>query len=155
MPSSAPMHRFERQELKESQGSLFADEVAIRFQDVDAAGSLFFARLFDYLHGAYEGLLESAGCPLPLVLAEKSWAAPLRHVEADYFGPLTFGDRVVVHIALAHVEETEITLGYRVVKEDESVAAVGQTVHTFIDVGSRTRRPVPPELTRLLTALVN
>ncbi len=149
------MHHFERQELKESQGSLFADEVAIRFQDVDAAGVLFFARLFDYFHGAYEGLLESAGCPLPLVLAAKSWAAPLRHVEADYLAPLAFGDRVVVHIALAHVEDTEITLGYRVVKDDGSVAAVGQTVHTFIDVSTRKRRAVPPELARLLAAVVN
>ena len=149
------MFRFERQALKDSTGSLFADELSIRFQDVDAAGVLFYARLFDYLHGAYEGLLESAGCPLPTVLREKQWLAPLRHAEADYFLPLKFGVRVTVHVACADLQESEIALGYRIVTEEGAVAAVGQTVHTFLDPTSQQRRPVPVELASLLTTVAN
>lgn len=147
------MHRFERDVLKSSIGSLFAEEIAVRFQDVDAAGVVFFARLFDYFHGAYEGLLESADLPLPRVIKNREWAAPLRHAEADYFLPLFFGDRIVIHLCLAQVEETEITLGYRLQKEDGAVAAVGQTVHTFIDVASRKRRAVPEALVQLLNSI--
>lgn len=149
------MFRFERQVLKESINSLFADELWVKFQDVDAAGVLFYARLFDYLHGAYEGLLESAGCPLPKVLSEKQWIAPLRHAEADYFLPLTFGTRITVHVAFADLQESEVSLGYRVVTEDGLVAAVGQTVHTFLDAVTRQRRPVPVELTRILGVVAN
>jgi YbgC/YbaW family acyl-CoA thioester hydrolase len=147
------MHHFDRRELRDSSGSLFMDGIVVRFQDVDAAGVVFFARLFDYAHAAYEGLLESAGLPLPEVLKTRAWAAPLRHAEADYLVPLFFGDQLSVHVALAHVEETEICLGFRVEKADGVVAAVLQTVHTFLDVETKRRRAVPAELVELLSGL--
>ncbi|HSC85651.1 MAG TPA: thioesterase family protein [Polyangiaceae bacterium] len=145
------MHLFQRDDLKDSTTSLFADEIQVRFQDVDAAGVAYFARVFDYLHAAYEGLLESVGEPLPAVLAERRWAAPLRHAELDYFLPLRFGDRLTVHVALAHVEPTEITFGYRLEDAEGRVAAVGQTVHTFVDPKTWQRCELPSALRRVLS----
>ena len=147
------MHRFSHQELKEATGSLFVDEIQVRFQDVDAAGVVFFARVFDYLHGAYEGLLESAGLPLAQVLATRAWLAPLRHAEADYLAPLRFGDTVSVHVALAHLEEFQVVFGYRLLKQDGSLVALGQTVHAFLEVDTWKKRPVPSELVSFLDAL--
>lgn len=144
------MHRFERDELKATTGSLHAQRIIVGFQHVDAAGIVFYARFFEFFHEAYEGLLRRLGSPLEKVLAEGRWAAPLRHASADYLAPLTLGEAFDVHVALARVEETEITLGYRVTRADGGIVAVGQTVHAFIDPKVRRRVSVPSELAEFL-----
>lgn len=65
----------------------------VRFQDVDAAGVVFFARYFDLVHDAYAAFLESRGHPLASMFATPAWILPLRHAEADYLRPLRLGDR--------------------------------------------------------------
>jgi len=37
----------------------FHTTIPVRFQDVDSAGVLFFGRIFDYCHHAYEDLIHS------------------------------------------------------------------------------------------------
>ncbi len=41
------MHRFERDELKTLTKSSFARDLSIRFQDVDAAGIIFYPRVLE------------------------------------------------------------------------------------------------------------
>lgn len=142
------MHHFDKQELRARQSSLFRWAMPVRFQDVDAAGIVFFARFADYVHDAYVALLDELGAGLASVLREKSWAAPIRHVELDYFAPLRFGDRVTIDLVAAHLEETEVTLGWKVQRAAD-VVAVAQTVHTFVDPGSFQRIPVPQAFRRL------
>jgi 1,4-dihydroxy-2-naphthoyl-CoA hydrolase len=124
------MHRFERTVLRTLPPSSFAFRQKVRFQDVDAAGLLFFGRYFDVIHDAYVSFLEEMGEPLPRVLSSRAWAAPLRHVECDYMAPL-----------------------FRLETENDQVVAVAQTVHTFIDLSSFERRDVPENITRALTPL--
>jgi acyl-CoA thioesterase FadM len=84
------------------------------------------------------------------VLKRGSWLAPVRHAEADYFKPLRFGDEVTVEICRAHLAETEATLGYRIARaEGGEVCAVGQVVHTFVDVSFK-RIPIPDAVRRAL-----
>jgi 1,4-dihydroxy-2-naphthoyl-CoA hydrolase len=149
------MHRFERSVLRSSPSSSFEFRQTVRFQDVDAAGLLFFARYFDLVHDAYVVFLEKMGEPLARVLSERTWAAPLRHVECDYVAPLRFGDAVVVRLVTAHLEPTEIALGFRLETEGERVVALAQTVHTFVDLGSFERRDVPERITSALSLLAS
>lgn len=150
------MIQLDKKELRDERSFYFRHEVEVRFQDVDAAGVVFFATFFDYVHQAYESLLGQLGSPLPQVLAEGKWAAPLRHVEADYFQPANYGDLLGVALVRRHIEETELTLGWRLNlanSEEERVIAVVQTVHTFIHPARRERVSVPEELVRALVAL--
>jgi 1,4-dihydroxy-2-naphthoyl-CoA hydrolase len=138
------MHRFDRDELKLSRPHAFADNRAIRFQDADAAGIIFYPRVLEMFHDVYVAFLAFAGAPLPEVLRTGTWIAPVRHAEADYFKPLRFGDRVTVEICRAHLSETEATLGYRIARsEGGEVCVVGQVVHTFVDRASFKRTPIP------------
>ena len=138
------MHRFDRDELKLSRPHAFADNRAIRFQDVDAAGIIFYPRVLEMFHDVYVAFLAFAGAPLPEVLRTGTWIAPVRHAEADYFKPLRFGDPVSVEICRAHLSETEATLGYRIARSnDGEVCVVGQVVHTFVDRASFKRTPIP------------
>jgi YbgC/YbaW family acyl-CoA thioester hydrolase len=140
----APMHRFDRDELKPSRPQAFVERRAIRFQDVDAAGIIFYPRVLEMFHDVYVAFLAFAGAPLPEVLQSGTWIAPVRHAEADYFKPLRFGDAVSVEVCRAHVAETEATLGYRIARaEGGEVCVVGQVVHTFVDRASFKRTAIP------------
>jgi 1,4-dihydroxy-2-naphthoyl-CoA hydrolase len=143
------MHRFDREELKRASPSAFIDPRAIRFQDIDAAGIIFYPRVLEMFHDAYGAFLTFAGCPLPEVVKGGEWIAPARHAEADYFKPLRFGDEVRVEIHRAHTTETEVVLGYRIVRADAGeLCVVGQVVHTFVDCATFKRRPMPEVLRR-------
>ena len=144
------MHRFDRDELKLSRPQAFAERRAIRFQDIDAAGIIFYPRVLEMFHDAYAAFLAFAGSPLPEVLRTGTWLAPVRHAEADYFKPLRFGDPVVVEICRAHLAETEAVLGYRIARDNGEVCVVGQVVHTFVERVSFKRTPIPEGVRRAL-----
>jgi 1,4-dihydroxy-2-naphthoyl-CoA hydrolase len=138
------MFRFDREDLKISRPHAFSDRREISFQQIDAAGIIFYPRVLEMFHDAYAALLAAAGAPLRDVMLTDTWIAPVRHAEADYFKPLRLGDVVLVEISRAHVSETETTLGYRVARaESGEVCAVGQVVHTFVDRASFKRIPIP------------
>jgi YbgC/YbaW family acyl-CoA thioester hydrolase len=136
------MHRFDARDLRGREQRHFHHSLTVRFQDVDAAGIVFFARVLEYVHDGYVALLSELGSDLVDVLRQRRWAAPIRHAEADYFSPLRFGDAVVVAAVAARVEETELTLGWQLVVR-ERVAAVAQTQHVFVDPENFQRIPVP------------
>jgi 1,4-dihydroxy-2-naphthoyl-CoA hydrolase len=121
----------------------------VRFQDVDAAGIVFFARVFDYFHDAYVAFLRSRGAPLEDALQDGSWVAPLRHAEADYRRPLRFADSLAITVTVLAVEETEFRMGYRI-ETDDGVACEGETVHVSVDPNTFRRAPLPPILRRAL-----
>lgn len=141
----------------------FSLELPIRFQDVDAAGIIFFARVLDYCHDAYVGFLRASGCPLHQTLAAGEWIAPLVHAEVDFIRPLRFGERVVVHLAAARLRGSVYTIGYRLERPRDAepahgqrpgeAVAVAQTVHVVVDRQSFTRVAPPEALQRALTTL--
>jgi len=148
------MHRFERERLRQPRSPGFVRERAVRFQDVDAAGIIFFPRAFEICHDLYVEFLAEAGQPLHEAL-RGPWLAPVRHAEADYIKPLRFGDRIEVAIVAAHlgpsVPPTEVTLGYRVaILPKKEPALVVQSVHTFVTRERFERTPVPDEIVSAL-----
>lgn len=140
------MFRFERADLREAPTVYFQAQQRVRFQDVDAAGLVFFARYFDYVHDTYVAWLEAIGQPLAQVLANRTWAAPLRHAECDYLQPVRFGDELKVLLVLGHLSLSEVSLGFRIERVGGPPVAVAQSVHTFIDLTTMERRPVPTEI---------
>ena len=141
------MFLFERDVLKQA-ARAFKMEREVRFQDVDAAGVIFYPRLLEYFNDAYLALLSSAGQPLHESLGRAPWVSPVRHAEADFLRPLRFGD--AIEVALVGVrtspdaEPTEVTFGYRITKlADGEAAAIGQVVHTFVDAKTFRRTLIP------------
>lgn len=125
----------------------------VRFQDVDAAGILFFARAFEYFHDAYVALLDAHGIDLAKILASGTWGAPLASAEAAFKAPLRFGDRVAVEIERADVGTTSITVLFRVLSEPDGarVFCTGKTVHVFIDRKTFRTIPVPDDVRAVFT----
>jgi YbgC/YbaW family acyl-CoA thioester hydrolase len=127
---------------------LYEHPTEIRFQDVDAAGILFFARVFDLFHDAFFAGLAARGIRFAEVLAAKRWASPLVHAEADYRRPMRFGDRVVVELVRVELGNTSMTTRYRIRGADDpnQVHASGHLVHAFVLLEPFRSCPVPDEV---------
>ncbi|MCA9639977.1 MAG: acyl-CoA thioesterase [Polyangiaceae bacterium] len=147
-------YRFDLQRLRQLEiaPGAFRVKRAVRFHDIDAAGIVYFARVLDYAHDTYCQYLESVGHGLPQVLSDGEWAAPIGHVEVDYFAPLLFGDELELVIARAHLDGSRLTLAHLVRCKDK-VRCVVQTTHVF--VGRADFRPIaiPPSLLEALQQL--
>jgi len=138
-------------ELAGADTSVFSEERSVRFQEVDAAGIVFYPRVLEYFSDVYMNLLAERGVDVPTMLSTESVGLPLVHAEADYRAPLCFGDRIRVEIVEIRMGESSFTVGYRVRRFDERIAALGQTVHVCIDRGSFRSRPIPDALRAALS----
>ncbi len=111
----------------------FAFTTNVRFQDVDPAGVLFFGRIYDYLHQAYEELWASAGVDRAWFFAGAPFLVPIVHSEADYLAPIRHGDAITVTIDVEKVGRASFALRYVVTGPegagDRRVRA--RTVHAF------------------------
>lgn len=124
---------------------MFIYETVIRLSHTDAAGVIFFARLFDLLHLAYESFLEEIGQPLPDDMPASAVLTPIVHASADYRSPLTLNDRVAIEVTVEKTGARSFTLAYRVLR-GERLAAEARTVHVAIARSDGRARPLPDEL---------
>lgn len=148
MPSPSPA--FSREELVSATTALVTQRRCVRFQDVDAASTIYFARVLEYFGDAYLELLTAAGLDVPSMLRSRTLAAPLAHAEADYFAPLFFGDEVAVEVVRARLGKTSLCCGHRMTRVDGKVAAVGITVHVFVDGKTFQPEAAPEGLRRFI-----
>jgi YbgC/YbaW family acyl-CoA thioester hydrolase len=131
---------------------IFSAPRTVRFQDVDAAGILFFARAFEYFHDAYMDCLAARGVDLPRAIREGAWGAPIAHAEADYKAPMRHGDPVVVDIERALVGRSSLTTFYRVRSPaGDHTYCTGRMVSVFVDRATRKPCDVVPEVCAAFT----
>ena len=123
----------------------------VRFQDIDPAGVLFFGRIYDYCHQAYEEFWAAQGIDRTWIFAGADFLIPIARSEADYRAPIRHGERIGVRIDVTHVGRASFHLAYRVTgpRGDGDLRATARTVHAF--VGRDTMKPIPiPEELRVL-----
>lgn len=113
----------------------------IRLRHTDAAGLLFFPRLFEIVQDTLEDLMDATGSTLAERLAGDGPILPIAHCEADFVRPLRVGDVVTVEVALEREGERSFTLGFVFRDEGGAEAARAQTVHVAMD--RRTGASVP------------
>ena len=131
----------------------FEHEVTVRFHEVDRAGIVFFGRVFEYCHTAFEEFLAAAADGLASVFDQEGWGMPLVHAEADYQRPMKMGDRIKVELRVDRLGSTSITFGFTLVGADGTQRANAQLVHAFVDLERFQKRSVPETITRALEKL--
>lgn len=102
----------------------------VRLNDTDAAGVLFFARLFRHAHEAYESLMAAAGFPLKDLIRQGT-ALPIVRAEADYKAPMHLGDQVRVEVSVGDVRQRSFSLDYRFLDARGLLLARAGTVHVL------------------------
>ena len=134
-----------------------AEQRLVRFQDVDAAETIFFPRVLEYMSDTYVSFLFARGLDIPAALRARAYAAPIVHAEADYLRPMRFGDLVgcspamhkiyeAVEMVATAVSARSYAIGYRIRDATGVPTATGETLHVCVDGASFTPRRLPDEL---------
>lgn len=108
---------------------MFSHPTVIQLHHTDAAGILFFGRLFMLAHDAYQGFMASLGLDLRRILEGGDYLLPIVHAEADFKAPLRMGDTIDIRVTVERLGQGSFTLTYVFAGEAGKVAATARTVH--------------------------
>lgn len=106
----------------------FTTKVFVRFGDVDPAGIVYFPRIYEYLHEAFEDVWEEhVGERYYRMILDERRGFPLVRSEVDFKHPLYFGNQVDVRVTCTHIGRSSIQLHYRMFVEDVLCVDARQT----------------------------
>ena len=114
---------------------MFIYNTKINFYECDPAGILFFARIFNICHSAYEAMISE------FQLEEDYWenddyVVPIIHSEASYHKPIKYSDQVRIKITINQLRESSFELIYECRNESDELCTKVKTVHVFVDKGN-------------------
>ena len=110
---------------------MFQYKRRINFYDCDPAGILFYGRIFQLCHEAYELMIESFN------LKESYWenenfVAPIIHCESKYRKPLLAGETAEINIKVTNLKDSSFELTYLCKNNKGEVTNNVRTVHVFV-----------------------
>jgi acyl-CoA thioesterase FadM len=130
--------------------------LAIRFDEADARGILFYGRLLSIAHRLFEdfvvGNLVSRWEDWFL---DESFIVPIRHAEADYFAPLLPGHRYEAEVVISKVGESSFevrTRFYATETDGGALCAETRVTHVFADPAAFRKRGIPSDIRARLEA---
>ena len=129
----------------------FQHKITVPFQDIDAAGIVFFAQLFRYAHETYEQFMSSIGFSLVDILRDYKYLIPLIHAEADYLVPLRHGDNVTILLNVENIGTSSFTLVYNFIDEKGNGRAVAKTVHVVLSAQGKKKTNIPDKWKLMLS----
>ena len=89
-------------------------ERPIRFDEVDAAGIVFFARYANFAHEAVESFFEDLEGGYPALIQKRRIGLPIVHIDADFHAPLRYGDTLRVETSCAKLGRTSATFAHHI-----------------------------------------
>jgi len=112
-------------------GNMFSYNRKINFYDCDPAGILFYARVYEICHAAYESLIESFD------IGEDYWNSPdyivpVINSEAFYHRPVKYGEEITIEINVKQLKTTSFELNYLVKNSRGEKCIIAKTVHVFV-----------------------
>ncbi len=125
---------------------MFTYETVVRLHHTDAAGTIYYARVFDLAHAAFEAFLDDIGHPLPSALAAHPVVLPIAHATADYRAPLRLNDPLRIELWVETLSRRSFELRYRFLRADGELAAGVRTIHVAVDSESGESTELPDKL---------
>ncbi len=124
---------------------MFEIKKKIDFFDCDPAGILFYGRVYELCHSAYEGLISS------FKLKEDYWnnseyVVPIINSEAHYHKPMKYGETISVGIKVTKLKNSSFELEYECKNESREECTVVRTVHVFVNKLTWKKQPMKPEI---------
>ena len=125
----------------------------VRLRHIDAAGVIFYPRLLEMAHEAYEVLLDALGQPLAAALDSEDPVAPIVRCEADFRKPMTLGAEVEIAISVVREGNGSYTLGFAFRDTDGEELATAKVTHAAIDRKTGQAVPLTDAMRKGLEAL--
>ncbi|MBF2033986.1 MAG: acyl-CoA thioesterase [Leptolyngbyaceae cyanobacterium T60_A2020_046] len=128
----------------------FEYQRTVRLADTDAAGVTYFANVLTFCHEAYEASLEAIGIDVRSFFAQSSVSVPIVYAEIDFRRPLYSGDVVVIQLSPQALDSHSFETTYRLSTQDGRLVATALTRHVCLELATRQRCALLPELTHWL-----
>jgi 4-hydroxybenzoyl-CoA thioesterase len=132
---------------------VIVSERRIKFEEVDAAGIVFFAHFVTYAHEAMESFFDGLdGGYAELILARRV-GMPAVHVEMSFSAPVRFGDGLRIETSVARLGNRSATLRYKMfrTRDGELSADLKHTVVTT-DLAALQSCDMPEDVRSILLA---
>jgi 4-hydroxybenzoyl-CoA thioesterase len=111
---------------------VYRRDVRIEWGDCDPAAIVFYPRYFAFFDANTAYLFEAAGLPkAQMVKTYDIVGIPLVDVEAKFFVPSRFGERIVVESYMAAFGRSSMKIAHRVLKEGDRVAIQAQETRVW------------------------
>ncbi len=123
----------------------------VRFEEIDAAGIVYFARFFTWCHDAMAAMLEPLDGGYVALVRTRKLGLPAVHVEADYVSPLKFGDEVRVAVHVEKAGRSSVSMRFELTRGDDGrkVATV-KHVMALTDLTAFRSTPLPEDVRAVL-----
>jgi 4-hydroxybenzoyl-CoA thioesterase len=120
---------------------------AVRFEEVDAAGLLFFAHFAAYAHEAMERLFDSVDGGYVALITKRRIGFPAVTMSAEFTAPLRYGDIAVVRASVVRLGTKSVQLGYHFERASDG-ASCAQLTHTVVatDLDALKSCAMPPDV---------
>lgn len=119
----------------------------VRFEDVDAAGIVFFARFFGYCHDAVERFYDEVDGGYAGLITERKVGFPAVHASSDFKAPIGFGDVARITATVTKLGTTSAHFTFVMTRARDGVeVATLRHVHVCMDLTTRAKLPFPPDV---------
>jgi len=124
----------------------------VEMSHTDAAGVLFFPRVYEIAHSVYEECFSKCGLSIATVLSDRDYILPIVASEATYKAPMVLGQAFEVRINLKSQTDSSYTLVYEFTANNLLLCQV-QTVHVALDRDKKKKLALPLEIIQVLKSL--
>jgi len=125
----------------------------VAFQEVDAAGLVFFPHFLTYAHEAMEQLFAPLLEGYVGLILGRRIGLPAVHVDAEYSAPLVYGESARIETSVVHLGNRSMVIRYRFVRErDQVLAAVVRHTVVVTDLDKKKSCPIPDDVRRAAEA---
>ena len=114
----------------------------IRFDEVDLAGIVFFARYAHFAHEAVENFFDELDGGYPALIQKRRIGLPIRQFEADFRAPLRYGVLLRIETSCLKLGTTSVTFMHEM-KNGASGELAAVVKHVCVTVGLDAFRPCP------------
>jgi 4-hydroxybenzoyl-CoA thioesterase len=124
----------------------------VRFDEVDAAGIVYFGRFFSFCHDAMAAMFGGVEGGYAGLVNARRLGFPAVHAEADYVAPLRFGDAVRIAATVERLGTSSIALRFELTRLAPEAGSPGERVATLrhvvvaTDLTAMRSRPLPDEV---------
>ena len=126
---------------------VFRQSRVVRFADVDAAGIVYYPRLLDYCHLAFEDFFEHAGDrPYSYWIQDERLGFPTVHLDVDFLRPVEYGCPLTVTARVERIGTRSVTFRFEGVLGDGGVAFRAEVTKVCVGMDTGRSQEIPPEL---------
>jgi 1,4-dihydroxy-2-naphthoyl-CoA hydrolase len=128
---------------------MYTYHTSLKLHQTDAAGLLFFSRVFELAYDAFHEFMEENDFGLGRIILQESFLLPIVHAEADYILPLHVGDKLEIRITLEKIGRSSVTTGYTILRSGQLAGSM-KIIHVAIAKETGAKIAIPESLKKVL-----